>query len=308
MNKYNWTTIILLFFLLTDISAQSDSSMSVGGIYYSLDGNKAVVTNQKGVKYQGEIIIPATITYNGNTYTVTSIGQRAFEYCDSITKVVLPETITRIGFGAFNRCYGLSSITLPESLTLIESNAFLWCTGLKSIVIPESVDTIIPGAFFCCNGFPVIDGIRYADTYLIEVTDKHRERYTVREGTRWIEDNAFSNNYNLQTVILPSTIQSIGNFSFSECPNLSSINIPENVQLIGVQAFSFTNSLKNIVCRPSNPPLVSRLTDIVPYFECVDTEAITLYVPRKSLKLYSQSPVWSEFRKIRPIPRKWLQL
>ena len=82
----------------------------------------------------GTVVIPDTIIYNSATYTVKSIGDKAFSTCDSITSILLPNTITSIGDFAFLQCIGLTSITIPNLVSSIGDFAFAGCIGLTSII------------------------------------------------------------------------------------------------------------------------------------------------------------------------------
>ncbi|MBQ6079118.1 MAG: leucine-rich repeat protein [Muribaculaceae bacterium] len=124
--------------------------------------------------YMGVVSIPPTVTYAGNTYTVTTIDNYAFYYNKQLERVYLPPTVTTIGERAFYGCenlqvlslneglteigryavcicHSLTSITLPETLTTIGEYAF-YNSGLNSIVIPNSVTTIEQGTFEMCAG------------------------------------------------------------------------------------------------------------------------------------------------------------
>lgn len=82
----------------------------INGIYYNFSGDEATVTYQKYENYKyisdysGNIVIPQSITYNGKTYSVTSIGDQAFWYCSSLTSITIPNSVTSIGFQAFKKC------------------------------------------------------------------------------------------------------------------------------------------------------------------------------------------------------------
>ena len=82
--------------------------------------------------------------------SVTTIGDRAFNYCDSLTSVVIPDSVTSIGDSAFFSCHSLTSITIPDSVTSIGSDAFYCCKSLTSITIPGSVTSIGDAAFSSC--------------------------------------------------------------------------------------------------------------------------------------------------------------
>ena len=90
----------------------------------------------------GDVVIPSSVTNNGTTYSVTSIGDAAFSDCSGLTSVTIPNSVTSIGEGAFLECSGLTSITIPNSVTSIGTYAFWRCSGLTSITIPNSVTSI----------------------------------------------------------------------------------------------------------------------------------------------------------------------
>ena len=109
----------------------------VDGIYYIVtsSADKTVRVTYRGPyydsysnEYYGSVTIPESVTYNGTTYSVTSIG-----------------------YDAFYRCYGLTSVTIPNSVTSIGDAAFYYCSGLTSVTIPNSVTSIGDDAFYYCN-------------------------------------------------------------------------------------------------------------------------------------------------------------
>ena len=83
--------------------------------------------------------------------SVTSIGEGAFSNCTSLTSVTIPDSVTSIGGGAFSNCTSLTSVTIPDSVTSIGGNAFDGCSSLTSVTIPDSVTSINNGAFYDCT-------------------------------------------------------------------------------------------------------------------------------------------------------------
>ncbi len=97
----------------------------VDGIYYLINGNEATVTHKDGNSpknpcYSGELAIPATVTYNGVTYSVTSIGSHAFKGCRGLTSIEIPNSVTTISDMAFNECSGLKDVySYIDNLSLV---------------------------------------------------------------------------------------------------------------------------------------------------------------------------------------------
>ncbi len=125
------------------------AATEVNGIYYDFTVTQATVTgyNQNWSGSEVDIVIPETVSYGGNTYTVTYIGQGAFRYTP-ITGVVIPNTIYGIGEGAFANCDQITEIVLPYSVEGIGQGAFRDCDNLKTIVIPSSITGISQFSFF----------------------------------------------------------------------------------------------------------------------------------------------------------------
>ena len=178
--------------------------------------------------------------------SVTSIGERAFSVCISLTSITIPNSVTSIGDNAFYYCKGLTSVTIPNSITSIGNGAFYDCTSLTSVTIPNSVTSIGTNAFSGCTSLPVIDNLRYADTYLVEAVDETLTTYTIKEGTKWIGSSAFHYCSSLTSITIPNSVTSIGDYAFSLCRSLTSITIPNSVTSIGTNAFQNCSALTSI--------------------------------------------------------------
>ena len=144
-------SLCLLWLFATTASAYDFTKDS---IYYNIlsDSELTCEVTSGSNDYSGSIVIPATVEYNGNTYSVTSIGDKAFYNCYRLTSINIPNSVTSIGMGAFRWCGGLTSINIPNSVTNIGDQAFYGCDKLTSIDIPNSVTSIGSKAFYDCTG------------------------------------------------------------------------------------------------------------------------------------------------------------
>ena len=139
----------------------SAHNFEVDGIYYNIisSTDKTVEVTYRGSsyyeysnEYSGAVTIPESVTYNGNTYSVTSIRGSAFNTCPGLTSVVIGNSVTSIENYAFSECSRLTSVVIGNSVTSIGNYAFNYCSGLTSVVIGYSVTNIGNYAFnYCYN-------------------------------------------------------------------------------------------------------------------------------------------------------------
>ena len=200
--------------------------IEIDGVYYNLlsKTKTAEVTSNPNM-YSGEVVIPETVEYKGETYDVTSIGNSAFSNCWSLTSIEIPNSMTSIGSYAFDSCSGLISITIPNSVTSIGSYAFERCSGLISVTIPNSVTQIGEFAFCRCNSLTSI---------------------TIPNSVTGIGRDAFSFCRSLTSVTLPNSITFISTDIFAYCSSLTSVTIPISVTVIGDAAFYGCSSLTSV--------------------------------------------------------------
>ncbi|HEM5095318.1 TPA: leucine-rich repeat protein [Streptococcus suis] len=198
---------------------------------------------------------------------VTVVADKMFEGQSGITSLILPSSLLEVRPYAFTGI-GIESLSLPAGLQKLGTHSFASSSSLKSVTIPSSL-VEGDGAFIDSKSLvnislapgttKIIDGL-FRGTGFSE--------FTVPEGITEIGANAFSENGNLTTIILPSTLRTIGANAFSNTslkrivlpPGMKKIPdgllqgtkveefvIPEGVEEIGVQAFAYNPFLKSVV-------------------------------------------------------------
>ena len=154
---------LLLTLLCLSLSARAHDA-EVDGIFYNLDAdNKTATVTFQGDnydsynnEYSGDVVIPETVTYNGITYTVTSLGWACFTYCRSLTSITIPNSVTSLGEYCFSACRSLTSITIGNSVTSLGKCCFSYCSSLTSITIPNSVTSLGDCCFENCSSLTSI--------------------------------------------------------------------------------------------------------------------------------------------------------
>ena len=220
------TLMATIAVLLCSITV-SAHDFEVDGIYYTVTVSRepsVSVTPGPTPIYQGSITIPKSVTYKGMSYSVTSIGGRAFAYCTSLTSITIPNSVTSIGNHAFSGCTGLTSIIIPNSVTSIEKNVFFGCSSIANIKVDK--------------GNPKFDSRNNCNAIIEKSTNE------LIAGCR--------------NTIIPEDVTSIGTLAFGGCTGLTSITIPKNVANIVNSAFEGCTGLTSIVVAQGNPQYDSR--------------------------------------------------
>ncbi len=191
-------------------AAQTTYNYTVGNSTYTytiLTDDTIKITKYKGT--DESIVIPSEI--DGKKVTV--IGSSAFYGFKSLKNIEIPDGITSIENYAFCQCWSITSLSVPESVTSIGTGAFRFCGDLKEIKLPSNL-TVLSDSLFGADAN--LEYITFGDA---EKTD---------------------------TVIIPETVQKIGNYVFMNCEKIKNIKLPSNLKIIGKTCFQGCISLTGL--------------------------------------------------------------
>lgn len=292
----------ILAFLLCVTSVHAAVGQAViDGMNYALstDGEVRTATLLAGdKKYAGRVVIPSIVTFAGNQYKVTAVGNEAFKECTGLKSITFSDNVTTIGDNAFEGCTKITELVLPQSLTSIGTYAFCFCFGLKTIDIPNSVTNLGGCCFAQCTNATSLK---------------------IGSGVNTIPSNAFERCYSLTNVVIPKNVNLIKNYAFLDCSKLTSVTIlsdaisingsdvfrgcsvldslvfGESVNTIRSSSFNLGNRT-NVISLAMFPPVcegdTSPFAGVSPY--CV------LYVPKGSAADYRMAKGWAgQFRAVR---------
>lgn len=250
------------------------------------------------------------ITFDG---ILRRIGYRAFENCDNLKSVVVPDSVRIIFNNAFGGCVSLEEVILPDSLMSIEPRTFFNCTSLRSIEIPKRVETIRVDAFLMCDNLEEFRGAHASDdgrTIIIEYDgyiDKKRyiaafapygiEEYTLPDNANTVGEYAFHLCDKLKRVTIPDNYSLIEDSAFAYCSALEEITFGSGIREIRYEALRDCLNLRSIYIKATTPPLLRKSSfatfDYTNYsFTFLGCD---VYVPEESVEAYRKAEEWSEF-------------
>lgn len=217
---------------------------------------------ENGALYIGNHLIRAFVSgeyeIKANTKTIAGF---AFNGCENMTSVTIPDSVVSIGDNAFEYCTGLAAITIPDSVISVGNNAFRSCHGLTSITIPKNVTSIGEYTFWDClrlaeikvaaenNAYCSENGVLYDKEKTEIICFPKEKRDTVFEipnSVTSIAAGTFADCLNLTSITIPDAVSGIGDYAFYECSGLERIIIPDGVPSLGLKAFYGCSSLESV--------------------------------------------------------------
>jgi hypothetical protein len=237
-------------------------------VYESVDGVLFDKIHGTLVTYPASRAAPAYEVPAGTR----ALGGWAFDGCERLTDVTLPEGLVEIGARAFNACTELTGVVLPESLAVLGSRAFNYCYSLTEINIPASVTDIGDNPFDCCVSlvgisvspenliYAALDGVLFDQARRALVTylaGKSNSAYAVPAGTVALGVSAFSECAALSRITFPDSLAEIDDYALFGCGGLTRVVLPAGVERVGLRALGGCAALTAIDVVKDNPVFAS---------------------------------------------------
>lgn len=281
----------------------AEKQLVLDSLQYSVENDAVTITGFSD-DIPSELVIPAEI----NGMPVKVIGERAFNMCDKLTSVVLPDSVTTIGPSAFESCTAMTSITVPDSVKSIGDYAFYDCpsltsfkipegvtaigrftfyggVALTSVTIPESVTSIGNYAFDNCTSLTICGSKgSYAETYAKKNSipfETPKPDDNVYQGMKYetIDSGVIITGYtgDLPAVLkIPAEINGIpvtgfAQFAFTQCDKLTEVIMPDSITSFGMQTFWGCKNLEKVT-------LPSKLKNVyeAAFAQCTSLKSITI--------------------------------
>ena len=264
------------------------SGFEVGGLFYktaegySMDFVE-VTGNPGGGKYSGDVVVPGTVEYDGITYTVKGVGNRAFEGCGDLRKVTISEGIYKIGAYAFIGCGNLERVILPSTLENIDGSnpVFTGCSKLEiTATAPkegqEDYCYLHDGALYMHKG-------RTKREILSWIPEKKTGTVVIKEGTTKIAEHSIRRT-NVDKIVIPESVKSIDIYTFVSC----------KTPLVLELNWKTKEDVDEITTNMSDPSSF--------FFNGTDRSAVKVTVPKGTKSYYESHWLWSNLGGIEERP------
>lgn len=259
--------------------------------YTILSRSEQTVSVEAGsTSISGNVVIPATVVYNGVTFTVTKIPSSGFASCLDIKTITLPRTLTYIGVYGLGWCHSLSTIILdnpgPTFSCGYDAFNYDWRAFSTVKIINCDVKEILEQGVGILTFLPehslYINGVKVVN-------------FVVPDGTTKIND-CLRNCNTIKTLTIPEGVTSIASNSLNTCTALETVRLPSTIESIGSYAFAGCAALRTIYCSATNPPSISSIT-----FANGTYMFGTLHIPNNCTSDYENAVGWKEFATIEEV-------
>ena len=267
MRKYFILTMLLC---MSFFHAIAQETVTVDNIKYYIENGEATIAVQDE-NLSGDIVIPESISYNGNNYVVIRATNGAFQNTD-ITSIILPNSITALGNICFRFCHNLTSVKLPDNITSLGDETFMNC-NITKLTLPNSITTIGQGCFYSCSNL---------------------ETVTLPQNITNLPASCFKDCKKLSGIILHEGIISLKDCVFENCLGLTSIKLPKSINILARGCFKGCSNLSEVTCLWNNLDDIDVANST---FNNIFSEA-KLYIPKGTTEIYKAKEPWSNFKYI----------
>ena len=228
--------------------------------------------------YSGNIVIPESVIYEGNTYRVTSIGPMAFRK-SGVTSVSIPNSVTKIYGSAFDDCLSLTSVSIPSSVTELGQSVFMGCAKLTTITIPDGITVLDDNTFYNCKK---LSSIKFGN------------------GVESIGSSVFYGCESITSLEIPNSVSYIGFGAFGNCSGLQTLTFGSGLRSICTSSFYGNEILTDVYCLAEEVPevITNSYYKIYKMFENTVYENATLHVLAGLIDAYKSAEGWKLFKNI----------
>lgn len=244
---------------------------TVNGINYQIfsPASKYARVKSSSPKYTGDVVLPATIEVNGETYKVVELAPYCFDGCADMTSLTLPEGIISVNAysirkanklesvkfpstvevyntGMLNACTGLKSVEMNSVAKRLENVLFQNCTALQSVVLPPNCEYVGPSTFSGCTALETVTNAEKITVIMSGCfTNTPKLQMHLPKGLVMLENSAFSNS-GVIVDEFPQNLDYIEANIFKQCPNVKEIKITKNLKKIGASPFQNCVNLETV--------------------------------------------------------------
>lgn len=206
---------------------------------------------------------------------LTELGGGAFQGMTNIRgDIIIPDGLKKVPYFAFWKSGFDGGLYLPEDLQSIEWNAFGETNITGEIVIPHNISILQSGTF----------------------EETKITRVIFPEGLQAIENTCFNGCTMLQdTVKLPPLLKELPDQMFFGCTNLEAVILPADLRTIGQYAFAGCFNMSYLQCLGSTPPYLNSAEGT---FDGISKDNFTVVVPADAVSAYRNTSGWNEFKRI----------